>query len=217
MNNTKAIATLKLTSQFADSWNEFLEPGCIIHDTKRLFIHAHRPYFDYYLSDIDVVEGYDQDLEGCRDRAILELVASKKKAGSFIDKAGYDSKLKARVGKAKNILVLTTPRRLKAARKIIASLQASNDVNYLLIDELVAEREIEPGWHLVREHFRENQPDLVLAAMGWERLVYLARFKKLFGLDAYDLGDAEFSQPLKRRIYAALKKIAKPVIKSIRK
>lgn len=215
MNNNSNIAVLRLTKELANTWNEYHEPGCVLYDTKRLFINASRPYYEYYLPEIDRLVIDEPALLGCRDDVMRAFAEDKRTNGSVMEIDDYKELVANKCKTAKNILVLTTKKRFKSVLAHCSRLDNSSVMDYLKLDELVAEREMEPGWYWVREYFRKHQPDLVLVALGWERVVYLARFKKLFQLTALDLGDFALEQPIKFRARERAKKILKPILRYV--
>jgi hypothetical protein len=175
---------LKLSADLSIIWDELLDSNFVIQDTRRLFVHAHRPYIEYYLPDINLLCDIDSAL--CQDKILLDYVKIKKEQNSLISLDSYRDLLNDYVNASDAILILTNETRYYSTIIEVKKLGIRGKVKIIKIPDIVSERDIGAGWYIVQGYFHTHQSDFVLVNMGWERIIYIARIKKMFNVSVFD-------------------------------
>ncbi len=170
--------------------NDFLIAP-MIYNIANLFIKAQRIYFEYYLDNIDEICLLASE-KNSQDPVLLKKIEVLKENGELKQgETARQESLRQYINEAgsEGILILTTKARAREFNKILKSQAPEIKATYYFcLPDKVASREIEPGWNLLKEYLKDKKPNLVLSALGWEKVIYGARLKDFYGASFFDWG-----------------------------
>ncbi len=213
----KSTIILKLNKNEANFWNQYLAGTTILHNTTSLFIHAHRPYWEYYLDDVDTWHLSGFELGEIKDQLLRSSLEAKKRNNALLDEPAWADKAMECVSghSDKELLLLTTKHRALNAKRLLSKMGIK--AKALTLPDKVASLEIEPGWALVENYLKDNKFKAAFVALGWEKVIYAGRLKKLHGISVVDCGEVETVQQNLEKMKAAAKAQVKKILKKIRK
>jgi hypothetical protein len=179
-------AYLHLDGETLRRWAYFDTSATVLHNTDLLFLHALRPYWHHYLTQVTCLEVDDASFEGLDPftRSVLErglengrvVVAGKQRLDRDDAMRAVDS-----------IALLGTDATIEALRERATAL-IDQPVREVVLPQRIARLEIEPAWRQIKRELSESPPQLVLFALGWEKVVYASRLVASLGIAAVDYG-----------------------------
>lgn len=179
-------------------WDPWLSGTAAIHNTEELFIHASRPYWEFYRNEIDEMFLCDAAPAKVADSTMSEIISGREANKTlWRDEIAWEDNLKSVVAAfdRKDVLLITTKKRASSFRQLVNRKYPNcRSAKIILLPDLVARLEVEPGWHIVQEFVRDWKPGLVIMSLGWEKIVYASRFKKWCDSVAVDIGEVKTSE-----------------------
>lgn len=168
-------------------WDYLLSGVTQVCDIQQLFMHANRPYWEYYLEKNDYYEIPELDIHAIDDLTLRRVLLNKRENACLIPEFSSENKerLFLALNHAMPLVVVTTHDRKAALRKHYSAF----NITFVCIDRRVAATEIEPAWYHYKRQLNLIKPKQVFLSLGWEKLVYASRIRDAYSIPVMDLGE----------------------------